>query len=331
MSWLRRLSRDRSSKYDPDYQPPEPKVGNIDTKQTSATKDSQFPLTPITPTSPNDTKMSRRLQKEARNYSSPQHMPNTSSDDETMHTAPATMATAPDPLTRAFNEALKPYHDQISLLQHDLDSANAQIQALEAERAALHNWIDKRGLRPDLPSDIALLASNSPIAASTLATQLDRKMTMLNYSLHHLADSLPTTLPASTVTSTLATLLPKISYLSTLPAGPPSAFESIIKLAGNLNSHNTGEETEADKANIAQFYSDIDDVMVGIVGKRVVAVSEGEEEWDSIRDVKRLEKTGQFLKKEMGVRNYFLKSLEAMKGEGRNIRTEESMTRYSSD
>ena len=280
--------------------------------------------------------MPRRPHREQRNFSFADG-PNTSSDELTMHTtrpgasAGAGMASAPDPLTRAFNEALKPYHEQLSVLQGELDTANARIQALESERAVLHNWIDKRGLRPDLPNDVASIGPSTPIAASTLATQLDRKMTMINYSLHHLADSLPTPLPSSTVTSTLSSLLPKISYLSTLPTGPSFAFESIIKLGGNLNSHHSGEETEVDHASIAEFYSDIDDVMVNIVGKRVVGIAEGEEEWDVGRDVKRLEKTGQFLKKEMGVRNYFLRSLDVMKGQGRNTRGEEAMTRYSDD
>ena len=248
------------------------------------------------------------------------------------------MAPAPDMLTRAFNDALKPYTDRINLLQADLDNANAQINRLEGEKAALHNWIDKRGLRPDLPSDLSSsIAENSPVAASTLATQLDRKMTMINFSLHHLADSLPTPIPATTVTNTLSTLLPKISYLSTLHTGPAFAFESLIKLAGNLNSHNSGEETESDRATIADFYSDLDDTMVGVVGKRVVAVAEGEESWDVTKDIRRLEKTAAFLRKEMGVRNYFLRSLETMRGDSRTSNVNpgfgngEPMSHYSPD
>ena len=65
-----------------------------------------------------------------------------------MHTAPAQLAAAPDPLTRAFNEALKPYIEQIELLKTDLDEANMQVQTLQDERADMHAWIDKRGLRP---------------------------------------------------------------------------------------------------------------------------------------------------------------------------------------
>ena len=336
MSWLRRLSRDRNSKLDSDFQTVDshnnnniaafrPQTSYVDTKQAAPTKDSHYPTTP-------DNNMMRRSQQEERHFSSPPRPQQNVGSNEAANRTTSNMAQAPDPLTRAFNEALKPYHERISLLQADLDAANAQIHALEAEKAALHNWIDKRGLRPDLPSDLSSsLATQSPVAASTLATQLDRKMTMLNYSLHNLADSMPIPLPASTVTNTLSALLPKISYLSTLPAGPAFAFESLIKLAGNLNSHNSGEETDVDRATIAEFYNDLDDVMVGVAGKRVVGITEGEEDWDVVRDVRRLEKTAAFLKKEMGVRNYFLRSLEVMRGEGRNMTTGEGMTRYSED
>ena len=331
MSWLRRLSRDRTSKLDPDYQTIDnnnnfrPQTSYIDTKQPAVTKDSHYPTTP-------DNNMMRRSQQEERRFSSPSRPQHNVGSDEGANHAASPMAPAPDPLTRAFNEALKPFNEKISLLQADLDVANAQVHALEAEKAALHNWIDKRGLRPDLPSDLSSsLATQSPVAASTLATQLDRKMTMLNYSLHNLADSVTTPLPSSTVTNTLSTLLPKITYLSTLPAGPAFAFESLIKLAGNLNSHNSGEETDVDRATVAEFYNHLDDVMVSVAGKRMAGITEGEEDWDVIRDVRRLEKTAAFLKKEMGVRNYFLRSLEVMRGDGRNAMTGEGMTRYSEE
>ena len=65
-----------------------------------------------------------------------------------MHIAPTNLAQAPDPLTRAFNEAIKPYLEQIELLKNDLEDANQHVQQLESERADMHAWIDKRGLRP---------------------------------------------------------------------------------------------------------------------------------------------------------------------------------------
>ena len=72
-----------------------------------------------------------------------------------MHTAPLNnMAQIPDPLTRAFNEAIKPYLEQIELLKNDLEDAHQQIQQYESERADMHAWIDKRGLRPGKMSSI---------------------------------------------------------------------------------------------------------------------------------------------------------------------------------
>ena len=57
------------------------------------------------------------------------------------------MAPAPDPLTKAFNEAIKPYLEQIELLRNELEDTTMQVQQLEDERADMHAWIDKRGLR----------------------------------------------------------------------------------------------------------------------------------------------------------------------------------------
>ena len=66
--------------------------------------------------------------------------------------------TAPDPLTRAFNEAVKPYMEKIERLQAEIEDKNLDIQQLEDERADMHAWIDKRGLR----------AGNYPLVPSIL-------------------------------------------------------------------------------------------------------------------------------------------------------------------
>lgn len=170
--------------------------------------------------------------------------------------------------------------------------------------------------------------SSSPVAASTFASQLERKMTMLNYDLHRLADSLPTPIPMSTVTITLATLVPSIAHLSTLSQGAPQAFELLVKLAGNLNSHITGEEDEADAKTIAEFYTLLDQSMVDIIRQRLEQSNAGQEspEWMIPRDVKRLEKTGDLLGREMGLRNYFIRSLDVLRYE---VKRGEGMTRYS--
>ena len=182
--------------------------------------------------------------------------------------------------------------------------------------------------RPDLTPRLAATMSASPVAASTFSSQLERKMTMLNYDLHRLADSLPSPIPMSTVTITLSTLVPGVSHLSTLSQGAPQAFELLIKLAGNLNSHITGEENEADSKTIADFYTLLDQSMVDIIRRRLEQSNAGEEspEWMIPRDVKRLEKTGDLLGREMGLRNYFPRSLEVLRYE---IKRGEGMTRYS--
>ena len=53
----------------------------------------------------------------------------------------------PDPLTKAFNEAIRPYQDQIEDLRAQLEDTMYRLQTLEDERGDMHAWIDKRGLR----------------------------------------------------------------------------------------------------------------------------------------------------------------------------------------
>lgn len=54
---------------------------------------------------------------------------------------------APSPLVRAFNDALQPYQDEIDELRLRLEDALYRVSTLEDERADMHAWIDKRGLR----------------------------------------------------------------------------------------------------------------------------------------------------------------------------------------
>ena len=57
------------------------------------------------------------------------------------------MEPTPDPLTKAFNEAIRPFQDQIEDLKNKLEDSHYHIGQLEEERADMHAWIDKRGLR----------------------------------------------------------------------------------------------------------------------------------------------------------------------------------------
>lgn len=151
MSFFRRLSRDRSSKGEQDLQMPiraAPYSDSRDTRRDSNQalyKDTQYPSSP---TSQDKLQSYRAQPLQDHIYNSSQRPPGTSSD-ATTHTAPTNMnlASAPDPLTKAFNEAIKPYVEQIDVLRNELDDTLVQVQQLEDERADMHAWIDKRGLR----------------------------------------------------------------------------------------------------------------------------------------------------------------------------------------
>lgn len=54
---------------------------------------------------------------------------------------------APDALTRAFNDAIRPLHQQIGDLLAKIDDYAARCEALEAREGDMCAWIDKRGFR----------------------------------------------------------------------------------------------------------------------------------------------------------------------------------------
>lgn len=146
MSFFRRLSRDRSSKGEQDLQMPIRAAPYSDRDRDSNQalyKDTQYPSSP---TSQDKLQSYRAQPLQDHLYNSSQRPPGTSSD-ATTHTAPTNMTSAPDPLTKAFNEAIKPYVDQIEVLRNELDDTILQVQQLEDERADMYAWIDKRGLR----------------------------------------------------------------------------------------------------------------------------------------------------------------------------------------
>ena len=159
--------------------------------------------------------------------------------------------------------------------------------------------------------------NTDPSAAHTLNYQLDRKMAKLNNDLHHLQDSVTAHLPTSTFASTLLTLLPSVETLSMLPSGPPLAFEHILKLAGNLNSHggDDGWNNDADASSRAEFYNRLDDCMVEVVRQRLNHGSDEDPAWMIGRDVKRLEKNGAVLRSKIGLQAYFPRTLEVLRYE----------------
>ena len=143
-SWLRRLSRDRSSKDHSDIpMPSRPFPQNIDNSPTQPYKHTQ------------NNSSGFNSQDKLQSYRPP-----TAGEPQYTHAVPAPLNTssapetrgrsmdpAPDPLTRAFNDAIQPYKEEIEDLHAQLEDAHYRLQTLEDERADMHAWIDKRGLR----------------------------------------------------------------------------------------------------------------------------------------------------------------------------------------
>ena len=150
--------------------------------------------------------------------------------------------------------------------------------------------------------------SSDPTAAQTLNAQLDRKITIVNFDLHRLQDDLNDSISASHFASAMAKFLPDIARLAALPAGPRFAFDLILKLGGNLNSHG-GLDAGDDEDITARrdFYGRLDMAMVEVVRRRF----EEREEWHVQREIKRIEKTAAYLRN-YGIDPYFPATLDLM-------------------
>ncbi|KAF2795885.1 hypothetical protein K505DRAFT_238954 [Melanomma pulvis-pyrius CBS 109.77] len=218
----------------------------------------------------------------------------------------------PDMLAQAFNQAVRPYAEKIEQLENQLAEAQAWVEQLEQQRAEVHSWIDKRGLRPDVPPSIAkIMDTTTPDAAVTLNAQLDRKITIVNFDLHRLQDDLNDSISSAHFASAMLKFLPDIQRLSLLPAGSRHAFDLVLKLGGNLNSHgglDSGDATDITARR--DFYGRLDATMGEIVGRRF---GEGED-WNVQREIKRIEKTASYLRT-FGVEPYFPQTLDLMRQE----------------
>lgn len=171
-------------------------------------------------------------------------------------------------------------------------------------------------LQTDVPASIAHQmdtsshSTNPTHAAATLNAQLDRKITIVNFDLHRLQDDLNDSLPTPSFSACMLKFLPDISRLSALPSGPRYAFDLLLKLGGNLNSHGGLENgDEEDLAERRAFYARLDTAMVDIVRGRF---REEGESWGVQREIKRIEKTGAYLRN-WGVEPYFPRTLEVMR------------------
>lgn len=150
-SWLRRLSRDRASKDERDLpMPSRPFSDNpnsVGAQQSPPYKDTQYSsgfnsqdkLQPYRPSTAGD-----------QGYNATPRGPPVTSGDMSHRPITANMEPTPDPLTKAFNDAIRPFQDQIEDLKNKLEDAQYQLGQLEDERADMHAWIDKRGLRAGL-------------------------------------------------------------------------------------------------------------------------------------------------------------------------------------
>jgi len=153
--------------------------------------------------------------------------------------------------------------------------------------------------------------TTTPDAAITLNAQLDRKITIVNFDLHRLQDDLNDSISSAHFASAMLKFLPDIQRLSLLPAGSRHAFDLVLKLGGNLNSHGGLDSGDASDITARRdFYSRLDATMVDIVGRRF---GEGED-WNVHREIKRIEKTASYLRT-FGVEPYFPQTLELMKQE----------------
>lgn len=118
----------------------------------------------------------------------------------------------------------------------------------------------------------------------------------------------------------MAKFLPDIQRLASLPGGPRYAYDLLIKLVGNLNSHggvdrdNTGSATDAeledDRRARADFGDRMDEELIDVVRRRN---AEGEQ-WDVQKEVRRFERNAAYLKN-IGFESYFPRTLEVLKRE----------------
>lgn len=178
MSWLRRLSRDRSSRGEQDSTMPNFRNStSYDDNQNTPPfrKDTQY-----SPQASQDVLSYRRSMplQDSQGNNTPQRPPG-SSDATMMHGGVGSstrIEPTPDPLARAFNDAIKPYLDQIEQLDRQMAEMHLRIQQLEDERTEIHSWIDKRGFRPGMYMNPPKLPHSPPSYAHIVSYHITMMM-----------------------------------------------------------------------------------------------------------------------------------------------------------
>lgn len=163
-----------------------------------------------------------------------------------------------------------------------------------------------------MPNEIANIIDRSDDAASLLYSQLDRKITIVNFDLHRLQDDMNDSISSSHFANTMAKFIPDIRRMAKLPEGCHYAFETVVKLIGNLTQHGgqespdtmSREEITENQHARQQFFHKMDMELLDIIERRV----DQRDTWEPQKELKRLEKNETFLK-EMGLGPYFPDSI----------------------
>ncbi|KZF25466.1 hypothetical protein L228DRAFT_236561 [Xylona heveae TC161] len=316
--WLRRLSRGQKGESD-DFDSPT-YIDQMDSRRSDPKKSTQYSSLPNTPAAaphdipyrntsqgPSDASYAQR--PHSVDYAGIMEKPSLTS---TPSKGAGPAQAMPDLLTQAFNAAVRPYTDKVEQLETQVADMQLWIEQLETQRSEILSWIDKRGFRPDVPPSIAKVMDAQPEAAQTLNYQLDRKISMVDLDLHRLQDDLNDSSGASYIAAQAMTkFLPDIDRLSGLSRGSRFAFDLLIKLAGNLNSHGGLDASDGSQETRRAFYEKLDLSMLDVVRRRL---DDTNEDWPVVRDVKRIEKTAAYLRN-YGIEPYFPRSLELMRRE----------------
>jgi hypothetical protein len=169
-----------------------------------------------------------------------------------------------------------------------------------------------------VPLSIAKAMDAQPDSAVVLNAQLDRKITIVNFDLHRLQDDLNDTISSAHFASAMSKFLPDIARLAALPGGARHAFELVLKLGGNLDSHGgldstrSTAEAAADLAARRDFYAQLDGSLVDVARRRFQDPADAD--WQVGREVKRIEKRAAQLRN-YGIEPYYPQTLEAMRRE----------------